>query len=126
MRLWIGAAFVLIPAAELAVLFAVEGQIGWPWSIGIIVATGVLGSVLVRAQGVSVYGRIRDSFGLGAFPVAELAHGALVVFGGALLLTPGFLTDLVGFSLMVPPIREAIRVRALRWFQARNMAVIDI
>jgi UPF0716 protein FxsA len=119
MRLWIGAAFILIIAAELAVLFAVEDQIGWPWSAGIIAATGVLGSILVRSQGVAVYMRIREGFGFGTFPVAELAHGALVVFGGALLLTPGFLTDLVGLSLMVLPTREAIRVRALRWFQAR-------
>lgn len=126
MRFYFGLAFILIPAGELAVLFAVEDRIGWPWSIGIIVFTGVLGSVLVRSQGASVFARIKEAFTVGGFPVSELAHGALVVFGGALLLTPGFLTDVVGFSLMVPPVREAIRVRALRWFQSRNMAVIDV
>ena len=71
MRFYLGLAFILIPAAELAVLFAIEDQIGWPWSIAVIIFTGVVGSILVRSQGSSVFARIKDAFTLGSFPVAS-------------------------------------------------------
>lgn len=121
MRYVILSLFVVVPAAELAVLLAVESRIGWPASIGVILVTGVLGAFLVRRQGSNAFRTIQDTFQAGIFPGREMAHGALIMVGGAFLLTPGFVTDLVGFSLMVPAVREVIRVRAASLARERTL-----
>ncbi|MCJ7755612.1 MAG: FxsA family protein, partial [Thermoanaerobaculales bacterium] len=84
-----------------------------------ILFTGILGASLVRSQGFGVLVRVRQQMSRGMFPGRELAHGALVLIGGALLLTPGFLTDALGLALMVPTLREMVRQRGTRFLQRR-------
>jgi UPF0716 protein FxsA len=111
--------FVTVSVVELLVLAAVEDRIGLGPTLAIILLTGILGASLVRSQGFSVFARVRIQVSQGTFPGRELAHGALVLVGGALLLTPGFLTDALGFALMVPTFRELVRRRGTRFLQRR-------
>jgi UPF0716 protein FxsA len=111
--------FVAVSVFELLVLAAVEDRIGLGPTLAIILFTGVLGASLVRSQGFGVLVRVRQQMSQGVFPGRELAHGALVLIGGALLLTPGFLTDALGFALMVPTLREIVRLRGTRFLQRR-------
>ncbi len=112
-RTWMGyilfALFVGVPLLEIAVFVAVGGQIGlWP-TLGAVVATALAGSVLLRVQGLSTLYRAREHMERGELPVRELFDGVCLVFAGALLLTPGFVTDGVGLLLFLPPFRAAIR-----------------
>ncbi len=113
--------FVVVPIVELLVLFAVQDLIGWPIAIAIVLFTGVLGAFLVKRQGQAAWEAIGTAFQSGVFPGKEMGHAALVLVGGAFLLTPGFLTDIVGFSLMIPQIREVVRVKATAWFLQRQV-----
>ncbi|MEQ9146199.1 MAG: FxsA family protein [Parvibaculaceae bacterium] len=108
-------AFVLVPLAEIAVFVEVGGIIGlWP-TLGVVVLTAFLGTGLLRAQGLAAFGRAQAAMAEGRLPVEEVVHGFCLVIAGALLLTPGFLTDAVGFALFVPPVRLALGRAALRW-----------
>ncbi len=101
--------FVVVSLAEIALFVWIGGAIGvWP-TIGIVLATAAAGAYLVAGQGASVARRASAELRAGRFPAAELAHGAMVLVGGALLLTPGFLTDGVGLALMVRSVRERLR-----------------
>lgn len=111
--------FVLVSVIELLVLAAVEDRIGLGPTLGLILFTGILGASLVRKQGFSVFAQVRDQMSRGMFPGRELAHGALVLIGGAFLLTPGFLTDMLGFALMTPTFRELVRIRVTAFMQRR-------
>lgn len=103
------ALFVGVPLLEIAVFVAVGGQIGlWP-TLGAVVATALAGSVLLRVQGLSTLYRAREHMERGELPVRELFDGVCLVFAGALLLTPGFVTDGVGLLLFLSPFRAAIR-----------------
>lgn len=117
-------AFVVIPLVELVLLVALQDLIGLGTTIGIVLATGFLGAFLVRQQGMRTWLSAREQFGRGQLPNRELAHGAMILVGGALLLTPGFLTDAVGFALMVPPVREFLR-RTVGKRLANRVVVID-
>ena len=111
--------FVVIPAAELALLVYLSGVIGWPIAIGIVVVTGLIGAYLVKQQGMNAWRAIGDAFQQGKLPAGELADGALVLVGGAFLLTPGLVTDVVGFSLMAPPVRKVVRQQISSYVQKR-------
>src|SRR5687768_14490985 len=97
--------FIVVPIAELAVIIQVGQEIGLPWTLAILVADSILGSVLMRSQGRAAWRRFNDATGAGRVPAREVLDGALIVFGGALLLTPGFLTDILGLILLIPPTR---------------------
>jgi len=111
--------FVGVSVVELLVLAAVEDRIGLGPTLATILATGILGASLVRSQGFSLLARVRNQLNQGIFPGRELAHGALVLVGGALLLTPGLLTDALGLALMVPTFRELVRRRGKRLLARR-------
>lgn len=117
-------AFVAVPLVELVLLVFLQDRIGLGVTIGVVLVTGVIGAWLVRHQGTRTWQSARSQFEMGRLPNRELAHGAMILFGGALLLTPGFLTDLVGFSLMVPPIREIVRRTVTKRMENR-VVVID-
>lgn len=117
-------AFVVIPLVELMLLVFLQDRIGLGTTIAIVLITGFVGAWLVRRQGTRTWRSAREQFEMGQLPSRELAHGAMILFGGALLLTPGFLTDAVGFSLMVPPIRELVR-RTVGARMAERVVVID-
>jgi UPF0716 protein FxsA len=100
--------FVLTPLVELAILVYLGTIIGALHTILIVVATGVLGAVLARHQGLTVLSRIRSNIERGILPSNELFHGALILVGGLLLLTPGIITDILGFMVLVPQTRRII------------------
>ncbi len=114
--------FVLVPIVELFVILQVGAAIGAWWTIALLVAASVLGSVLMRAQGRAVWRRFGEAVRAGRPPATEVADGALVLFGGALLLTPGFATDALGLALLLPPTRAIVR-RALVRRLARGTAL---
>jgi UPF0716 protein FxsA len=106
--MWLFFLFLFVPLIEIALFIQVGGMIGlWP-TLGIVVATAVAGTLLVRSQGSQALQRLRHSFDELRDPTETLAHGAMILFSGALLLTPGFFTDAVGFALLVPGVREFI------------------
>lgn len=108
------AIFIAVPIAELYVILKVGDAIGAPLTILVLVADSILGSLLLRAQGQAVWARFRSAYAERRPPHQEVIDGVLVVFGGALLLTPGFLTDAVGLLLLVPPTRAVVRRILLR------------
>jgi UPF0716 protein FxsA len=107
--------FLIVPLIEIALFIQVGGFIGLWYTLLIVVLTAILGAYLVRSQGLAVLNQLRGSFEELRDPTEPLAHGAMVLFSGALLLTPGFFTDAVGFALMVPACRSAI----FRFFRSR-------
>lgn len=108
-------AFLAVPLIEIALFIQVGGAIGlWP-TLAIVVLTAVLGTWLVRTQGALAMGQLRRSFAELDDPSEPLAHGAMILIAGALLLTPGFFTDAVGFAFLVP----AVRVAVFRYLRAR-------
>ncbi|RYH04223.1 FxsA family protein [Salipiger sp. IMCC34102] len=101
-------AFVAVPLIEIALFIQVGGFIGlWP-TLLIVLLTAILGSYLVRKQGAAELSKLRRSFSDLSDPSESLAGGAMILFSGALLLTPGFFTDAVGFALLVPGIRKRV------------------
>ena len=107
--------FLIVPLIEIALFIQVGGIIGLGWTLLIVVLTAILGTFLVRSQGMAVLAKLRGSMEELRDPTEPLVHGAMILFSGALLLTPGFFTDAVGFCLLVPGIRtmlfNAIRSR---------------
>jgi UPF0716 protein FxsA len=101
--------FIAVPIAELAVIIQVGQAIGVWWTIALLIADSVLGSVLMRAQGRAVWRRFTEALQEGRVPTREVLDGGLVIFGGVLLLTPGFLTDVLGLILLLPPTRALVR-----------------
>ena len=88
--------FIVVPIAELAVIIQVGGQIGVWWTIAILIADSIIGSLLMRSQGRASWRRFNVTLQSGRPPAREALDGVLVIFGGALLLTPGFITDFLG------------------------------
>ena len=106
--------FIVVPIAELAVIIQVGGLIGfWP-TLASLILDSILGSMLMRAQGRAAWRRFNEAIGSGRVPAREVADGVLVIFGGALLLTPGFITDIFGILFLLPPTRALIRRVFLR------------
>ena len=123
MGAYLGVLFLAVPIAELLLFIYVEERIGFGRLLIVIVLTALLGAFLIRQQGYSVWLRLREDLMTGQMPGKQLAHGALVLVGGALLLTPGFMTDVVGFALMMPPVREGIRRVGIRFFRRRTIII---
>ncbi len=109
MALLLLAAFILVPLIEIGLFIEVGGWIGlWP-TLGLIILTAVIGTALLRQQGLATLRRAQSQMDAGQVPAKELFDGACLLFGGLLLLTPGFFTDAVGFLLLMPPIRDLLR-----------------
>ena len=100
--------FIFIPIIELYLLIQLGSRIGFAPTLGLIVLTGILGASLARQQGLSTLARIQNELKNGRPPTDELIEGAMIVVGGIVLLTPGILTDLFGFALMLPKFRKSI------------------
>lgn len=100
--------FLLVPLIEIYVLIQVGDVIGAGWTIFAVVATAVLGAVLLRQQGFSTLQKAQQKMAQGQIPASAMFEGVMLLFSGALLLTPGFVTDSIGFALLVPAIRSAI------------------
>ena len=105
--MWLLIAFVAVPLIEITLFIQVGGAIGLGWTLAIVIFTAFLGTWLVRTQGAVALGQLRSSFSDMRDPTEPLVHGAMILFAGTLLLTPGFFTDAVGFSLLIPQVRQA-------------------
>ena len=105
-----------VPILEIAVFIEAGGYFGlWP-TVGAVILTAIIGSALLRQQGLSTLARAQENLAAGRLPMAEVFDGLCILVGGALLLTPGFITDAVGFLLLVPPVRRILRRLASRYF----------
>ncbi len=112
--------FIVVPIAELYVIIRVGGAIGVLPTLAILVADSLIGAALLRSQGRAAWGRFRDALEHNRVPHKEVFDGAMVILGGALLLTPGFITDIFGIFLLLPP------TRALVWRFAKRMVVARV
>jgi UPF0716 protein FxsA len=111
--------FIGLPLLEVAVFIEVGGQIGvWP-TIGATVATALAGSLLLRAQGLAALTRARAQMDEGLLPAREMFEGVCLVLAGALLLVPGFVTDVIGLLLFIPPLRDVLRLMFARYIAAK-------
>ncbi len=121
--------FTLVPLVELALLVYVGSRVGVWWTIGTVVAVGVAGAFLARAQGIAALRRVVEAIEAGRMPGDELLGAVVVLVGAVLLVAPGFLTDVVGLLALVPPTRALIvrgLKRALRRRLAGRMARLDM
>ena len=105
--MWLFLLFVAVPLIEIALFIQIGGFLGLWTTLAIVVATAFLGTWLVRTQGAIAMNQVRGSFSQMQDPSEPLANGAMILFAGALLLTPGFFTDAIGFLLLFPPFRAA-------------------
>ena len=101
--------FLVVPLVELAVIIQVGQAIGVLETIALLIAVSVLGGWLVKREGMGVLRRISGSVDAGRVPGRELADGALIILAGALLITPGFVSDVLGIALLLPPVRAVVR-----------------
>ena len=109
--------FIIVPAIELGLLIQMGVYLGtWP-TLALIVFTGVLGAYLARLQGLSVLTRAQEQMSAGELPAGSLADGVMILLAGALLMTPGILTDALGFLLLVPAFRGRVKAIALKRFR---------
>jgi UPF0716 protein FxsA len=111
--------FTLVPAVELYLIIKVGQSIGAASTILLIIGTGILGAYYARQQGLSVLSNIQWKVQQGQVPGDDLVNGGMLLVGGALLITPGFITDFLGFSLIFPPTREAIKVVVKRHLERK-------
>ena len=109
------ALFLVVPFVELYIILEVVGPaLGAPLTIALLAADSVIGALLFKSQGRSVWGRFNRTMSEGRVPHREVVDGVLVIFGGAFLITPGFVTDIAGILLLVPPTRAVIRRLLIR------------
>jgi len=111
--------FLLTPAVELGLLIQVDKLIGFGPTIALIVATGIAGSYLARREGLNTWRRLNERLNAGDLPGKELVDGVIILVAGALLVTPGVLTDVIGFLGLLPPTRALIRAFLLRRFRSK-------
>lgn len=100
--------FLVVPIAEIWVLIEVGSVVGAVATIGLVVLTAVVGAALMRVQGLATLFRARAAMAKGEVPALELLEGAVILIAGALLLTPGFITDATGFACLVPSVRRRL------------------
>jgi UPF0716 protein FxsA len=111
--------FIAVPIVEIYVIIQVGQAIGALWTIALLVADSILGSMLMRSQGRSAWRRFNEAVARGRVPAREVFDGVLVIFGGALLLTPGFVTDIFGACFLLPPSRALVRKLLVKRYAGR-------
>src|SRR5665648_355171 len=111
--------FIIIPVTELYILIEVGKRIGSLTTISIIIFTGILGAYLVKNQGFMILKKIQNDLNDGIMPGDSLIQGAIILAGGILLLTPGFVTDTVGFIFLIPVSRNVIKKYLLKWLKGK-------
>ncbi len=98
---------LIVPLAEIGAFIVIGREIGVLWTLAMVFVTAVIGSILLRVQGFGLINRIQSEMQAGRVPGREMVHGVMIMIAGVLLLTPGFITDTIGFLLFVPQIRDA-------------------
>ena len=105
----LGLLILVVPVIELAVIIWVGQSIGYVETVGLLILVSIVGAVLLKREGVATWKRLQATLRRGEMPTDEVTDGAFILFGGALLLTPGFVTDLVGLSFIFKPTRAAMK-----------------
>ncbi|HUG32514.1 MAG TPA: FxsA family protein [Acidimicrobiia bacterium] len=111
--------FALVALAEMLTFFWLGSRIGLGWALGLALVTALVGSYLVRRAGLSVWRRISRKLNGGELPGRELSDGAAILVAGAFLISPGFITDTLGFLLLLPPVRDFIYRTVAKRFRSR-------
>lgn len=112
--------FTVVPLVELVLLLELAAKISWPFTLVLILTTGVVGAALARHEGIRCLKRIQQQMAAGQLPADPLIDGLMILVAGAVLVTPGILTDLVGFALLLPIFRRLVK----RWLKGRFEARI--
>ncbi len=112
--------FIGVPLIEIMLFIKIGGMIGMTMTVLVVIVTALIGSLLLRAQGLATMRRARSSMDRGELPMDSVIHGIFLLLAGAFLLTPGFLTDAVGFALFAPPVRLALGRHILSAVMARG------
>lgn len=112
--------FILVPFVEIYLLIEIGSEIGAVSTIALVVLTAVIGAWLVRRQGVEALTRVQHNLDQGVLPAMELLEGLFLLVAGALLLTPGFFTDAIGFACLTPPLRRMM----ITWLARRRAAQV--
>jgi UPF0716 protein FxsA len=118
--------FLVMPLIELAVIIKIGAAIGVINTIGLLILSSVVGAWLMRREGLGVLRRMQAAINAGRVPGKELADGALILFGGALMVAPGFITDVLGMLLLLPPVRAVVRAILRRRIAMRVLGTGDI
>jgi UPF0716 protein FxsA len=113
--------FIVVPIAEIYVIIKVGQAIGALWTILLLIADSIVGARLLSWQGRAAWRRFQEAIATGRMPHNEILDGVMIVFGGALLLTPGFITDVFGLLLLLPPSRAVVRRWLVRSIRRRGM-----
>ncbi len=111
--------FIVVPLAELYVILVVADAIGAPLTILLLALDSIIGSLLLKSQGRAVWRRFNETLAAGRMPHREVLDGVMIIFGGAFLITPGFITDVVGILLLLPPTRFVMRRLLIRMLGGR-------
>jgi UPF0716 protein FxsA len=111
--------FTLVPLVELALLFWIAQHTGWAFTLGLVILTGMVGAWLARREGLRCWLEVQRRLAQGELPAEPLLDGLMILVAGAVLITPGVLTDLAGFALLVPPIRRRVRGYLAKRFKGR-------
>jgi UPF0716 protein FxsA len=117
-------ALILVPIAEIAVFIKVGGLIGVLPTVGLVVAIAVFGTWLLKRQGLRTFTKAQAAFNRGEMPVGELLDGFFLVLAALLMVTPGLLTDVLGFALLVPAVRRLLGPLVARWAMARTTTTV--
>ncbi|GAA0967140.1 hypothetical protein GCM10009555_010440 [Acrocarpospora macrocephala] len=123
LRIGLFLGFLVVPVLEIWLLIQIGSVIGGWQTVGLLIADSLLGAWLVRREGRRAWAALQNALQSGRMPDRELADGGMIVAGGALLLTPGFITDIFGFFLILPFTRPLAR-RGLTWFLGRRVRVM--
>jgi UPF0716 protein FxsA len=107
---------IVVPIAELYVIVQISQEIGVITTLALLIGISVAGAWLLKREGMATWARLQQTLAQGQMPTNEVTDGALILFGGALLLTPGFLTDVVGLVLLIPPTRALVKGTARKMF----------
>ena len=114
--------FILMPIIEIAVLLRVGAAIGWLSALAVVILTAIVGTLMLRQQGLTTLSRAQQRLAGGEMPAEQLLEGLFLMFGGALLLTPGFVTDAMGFLCLVPISRQAM----VRYIKSRSLGMVGV
>ena len=112
--------FTVVPLVELWLLLWIGSRTGLVFTVSLVLATGILGAALARQQGWQAWRGIHEQLARGQMPTSALVDGLMILTAGTLLITPGVLTDLVGFSLLVHPLRSLLKRRVATWLKSRT------
>jgi UPF0716 protein FxsA len=117
--------FLIVPVVELVLLIKIGSIIGLLNTILLVISTAIVGAYLVKTEGLNVMQRFQGNLGQGVFPAEEIFDGAMILVAGALLVTPGVITDIVGFALVIPPTRAVIK-KFIRRFVEKKIVTVNV